>query len=579
MISIVFRLWHKLTSLEKKKIVIILILTIIMVFLETLGVISIMPFLAVLSSPNILNSDPKVEYLYHILNSTSYTDFIIKLGLCSMILILLSAVFKVIYSYGTSRFVSLQRHYLSTRLLKIYLKQDYEFFIGKNSSELTKNILSQVDQLVDSIIQPIMTIISYGLVIFAMIILIFIHNPYMAIAASLLFLIIYVAIYFGVRKFLNRIGQEFQHANSERYKACNEVLGGIKDVKINHADQGYLQHFQQQSRIFARHLAANQTVGNVPLLLVEAMGYCAIIGLAIGLVLNNQNISTILPSLGLFGFAAYRMLPAAQNIYRAVSSMRFSLDSANKVLDDLSLPTRVDQKQDHQHLIFRHRIELKNISYAYPSYPDKHILKNFSLIIPYKKSIGIIGKSGSGKSTLMDILLGLLHPQQGELLIDDIVVNKSNLHLWQNLVGYIPQFIYLADDSVAQNIAFGVPKSEIDMDAVVKAAKAAQIHDFIVCNLNDGYSTLAGERGVMLSGGQRQRIGIARALYKDPQVLFMDEATSALDAETEQAVNEAIQSLSGQKTVVIIAHRESAVARCNNIIKLEDGTGYFINKN
>lgn len=568
MLDIIYRLWKTLTQLEKRKFVIVLILTILMAFLETLGVISIMPFLAVLSSPNIIQNDQKFHYFYEILNANSYTNFIIKLGLISMVLIIFSAVFKVIHSYGTSRFVSLQRHYLSTRLLSIYLKQDYEFFIQKNSSELTKNILSQIDQLIDNIIQPIMIIISYGLVIFAMIMLIFMHNPYMAITAFTLFLMVYVLIYLGVRKFLGRIGQEFHYANSERYKACNEVLGGIKDVKINHADQGYLKHFQEQSRIFARHLAANQTVGNVPLLLVEAMGYCAIIGLAIGLVLNNQNISTILPSLGLFGFAAYRMLPAAQNIYRAISSMRFSLDSANKILDDLYLPTQLDQKQNYPQLSFKDRIELRNVSYAYPSDPNKNILENFSLVIPCKSSIGIIGKSGSGKSTLMDILLGLLEPQQGELLVDGIVINKNNVHSWQNLVGYIPQFIYLADDTVAQNIAFGVPKDNIDMDAVMKAAKAAQIHEFILNNLKDGYDTFVGERGVMLSGGQRQRIGIARALYKDPQVLFMDEATSALDTETEQAVNEAIQGLSGEKTMVIIAHRQTSIKCCNFIIDI-----------
>lgn len=568
MLDIICRLWKTLTQLEKRKFVIVLILTILMAFLETLGVISIMPFLAVLSSPNIIQNDQKFYYFYELLNAQSYTNFIIKLGLASMTLIILSAIFKVIHSYGTSRFVSLQRHYLSTRLLSIYLKQDYEFFIQKNSSELTKNILSQIDQLVDNIIQPIMIIISYGLVIFAMIVLIFMHNPYMAITAFILFLMVYVLIYLGVRKFLGRIGQEFHYANSERYKACNEVLGGIKDVKINHADQGYLKHFQEQSRIFARHLAANQTVGNIPLLLVEAMGYCAIIGLAIGLVLNNQNISTILPSLGLFGFAAYRMLPAAQNIYRAISNMRFSLDSANKILDDLYLPTQLDPKQDHRQLKFKHQIELRNVRYAYPSDPYKNVLENFSLVIPCKSSIGIIGKSGSGKSTLMDILLGLLEPQQGELLVDGIVINKTNVHSWQSLVGYIPQFIYLADDTIAQNIAFGVPRDNIDINAVIKAAKAAQIHEFIVNNLKDSYDTFVGERGVMLSGGQRQRIGIARALYRDPQVLFMDEATSALDTETEQAVNEAIRGLSGEKTMVIIAHRRSAVTKCSIIIKL-----------
>ncbi len=568
MFDIISRLWQTLTKLEQKKFVIVLVLTVLMAFLETLGVISIMPFLAVLSSPDVIEDDQKFHYFYEFLHATSYSNFVIKLGLVSMVLIFISAIFKVVHAYGTSRFVSLQRHYLSTRLLSIYLKQDYEFFIQKNSSELTKNILSQIDQLVDSVIQPIMIIISYGLVILAMVTLIFMHNPYMAMTAFFLFLMIYVLIYFGVRKFLSKIGNEFHRANSERYKACNEVLGGIKDVKINQADQGYLKHFQEQSRIFARHLAANQTIGNIPLLLVEAMGYCTIIGLAIGLVLNNQNISTILPSLGLFGFAAYRMLPAAQNIYRAVSGMRFSLDSANKVLDDLYLPTQLESKVKDSKIIFEHQIELRKVSYAYPTYPDKKVLDQFSLVIPCKSSIGIVGKSGSGKSTLMDILLGLLEPQQGELLVDGVVINKTNAHAWQNLIGYIPQFIYLADDTVAQNIAFGVPKENIDMNAVVKAARAAQIHEFIVHHLKEGYDTFVGERGVMLSGGQRQRIGIARALYKDPQVLFMDEATSALDTETEQAVNEAIQGLSGEKTLVFITHKKIDKRNIDYVVRI-----------
>lgn len=568
MFDIITRLWETLTSLEKRKIIIVLILTVIMAFLETLGVVSILPFLTVLSAPDIINHDSKVKIIYHFLNCSSYKDFIVKLGLISMTLILVSSLFKIVQFYATSRFVSLQRHYLSSRLLSIYLQQEYEFFIQKNSAELTTNILSKIDQLVDNIIQPIMTIISYGLVILAMIALIFLHNPYVALSASLLFLTIYLSIYFGVKRFLTKIGQEFNHANIERYKACSEVLGGIKDVKINHADLGYLQHFQEQSRIFARHLAANQTVGNIPLLLVEAMGYCAIIGLAVSLVLNNQHTSTIIPSLGLFGFAAYRMLPAAQNIYRAISSMRFSLESVNHILDDLYLPVLAESACASKPMIFKHQIELKNVSYAYPSYPDKKVLQQFNLTIPCNSSIGIVGKSGSGKSTLMDILLGLLEPQHGELRVDNIVISKQNVHQWQKLVGYIPQFIYLADASVMQNIAFGVPKADIDMDAVIKAAKAAQIHDFISKQLTNGYQSIIGERGVMLSGGQRQRIGIARALYKDPQVLFMDEATSALDHETEEAVNEAIASLSGKKTMIIIAHRESAVAKCDFIITI-----------
>lgn len=569
MITIIHRLWNTLTVLEKRKLVIVLLLTIAMAFLETLGVISITPFLAVLSSPKIIYSNEKLFYIYQMLDSKSYNNFIIKLGIISMILILVSSIFKIIHTYAISRFVSLQRHYLSTRLLSVYLNQDYEFFIQKNSSELTKNILSQIDQLVDNVLQPIMTIISYGLVILAMIVLIFVHNPYMAIGASLLFLCVYVCVYFGIKQFLTKIGKEFHFANTERYKACNEVLGGIKDVKINRAEEGYLSYFKQQSRTFAKHLAANQTIGNVPLLLIEAMGYCAIIGIAIGLVLNHQNIETILPSLGLFGFAAYRMLPAAQNIYRAISNMRFSLDSANLVLNDLSLEKK-EIIEKYEDISFKHKIELKNITYAYPSSPNKNVINQVNLEIACNTSLAIIGKSGSGKSTLMDILLGLLQPQQGSVIIDGQVLKQENLKQWQSQIGYIPQFIYLVDDTLAQNIAFGIPKDQINMQAIIKATKLAQIHDFIENDCKNGYETIIGERGVMLSGGQRQRIGIARALYKDPKILFMDEATSALDIETEKAVNDAIQSLSGKKTLVIIAHRKSAFENCNTILNLNE---------
>lgn len=563
------QLWEILTPLDKRKFLIVLIFTIIMACIETAGVLSIMPFLVVLASPEIIDTNKTIHYLYTFWSANDYKDFVVKSGLISMGVVLFSAGFKIVNQYALSRFSSLQRHYLATRLLAIYLKQNYEFFIQKNSAELAKNILSEVDQLINSVVQPILQIISYALVLFAMVIIIFIYHPMMALIIAISLGSMYIIIFTLVKKLLNRIGLEFQAANKERYKSCQEVLGGIKDVKINNAGQSYLDQFNKHSRVYARHLATSDTVSQVPLHFVEAVGYCSIIALAMILVIMSNSIETILPVLGLYGFAAYRMLPAAQNIYRAVAKMKFASKAFEKIHSDLQLESHITRPLLRSDKIkFEHTIELRNVSYAYPSYPDKPIIDQFNLIIPKNSSLGIIGRSGSGKSTLMDILLGLLHPQQGQLLIDGIEITAENAWEWQRNVGYVPQFIYLADSTVAENIAFGVEKDKVDMRAVVKAAQAAQIDDFIVNHLKEGYETTIGERGIMLSGGQRQRIGLARALYKEPDVIFMDEATSALDIETEKAVNDAIKNLSGQKTIMIIAHREVSLKNCDHLIEL-----------
>src|SRR5690606_9793810 len=282
-----------------------------------------------------------------------------------------------------------------------------------------------------------------------------------------------------------------------------------------------------------------------------------------------KEVSHILPVLGLYGFAAYRMLPAAQNMYRAISQIKFSEQVLSVLKPEFALEKdelKHIEKDSTQYLKFEHSIRLENISFAYPNRMESPILNNFSLEVKKNSSLGIVGKSGSGKSTLMDIMLGLLFPQQGKVYIDDVELTADNITQWRDLVGYVPQNIYLADKSIAENIAFGVAKIDIDLKRVEFVARQAQIDDFIQSQLPLGYHTIVGERGVMLSGGQRQRIGIARALYKNPQVLFMDEATSALDTETEQTVNEAIQNLNGKMTMVIIAHRESAVEKCDRIL-------------
>jgi len=565
------QLWNILSALDKRKVLYVLILVMAMAFIESAGVISIMPFLAVLSNSDTVDTNNYLKLMYDFIGATTKQEFILYLGFFSLVIVVFSTGFKIITQYMVNRFASLQRHYFSTRLLKIYLQQNYEFFIQRNSTTLVKNILSEVDQLIWTMIMPALTLMSYGVVLLSMVGILLLYDPLMAITTAFVLGIFYLLIYMLVRKKLIQIGQEFTQANKERYQTCQEALAGIKDVMINNAKQGYIDQFEKSSRVFARHIATQDTLGQVPLNIIETVGYGCLIGLAMILVISGKEISHILPVLGLYGFAAYRMLPAAQNIYRSISQIKFSEQVLFILKPEFALENTEHTgslKFDIQKLKFENSIRLENICFAYPNRTEISILNDFSLEIKKNYSLGIIGKSGSGKSTLMDIMLGLLTPQRGKIYIDAVELTQHNINTWRDLVGYVPQFIYLADKSIAENIAFGIPSTQIDFKQVKLVAKQAQIDDFIQHQLPLGYHTLVGERGVMLSGGQRQRIGIARALYKNPQVLFMDEATSALDNETEQDLNEAIQSLNGKMTIVIIAHRESAVARCDWILKL-----------
>jgi ABC-type multidrug transport system fused ATPase/permease subunit len=555
------------TPTEKRRVAWMLLLVVLMAATETLGVLSIMPFLSVLARPGVIHGNPLLQSIYNQLNFPSERGFIVALGLASIIMVITSSIFKTVTLHLLSRFVHLERHSLSARLLSRYLHQPYEFFLSHNSSILAKNVLSEVDQLVFDLIQPLSQLLAQGMVLLAMALLIFWYDPLMAACIVAILGVLYGAIYSAVHKRLARIGWERQAANAQRYQACNEALAGIKDVKVTHSAAAYQNTFNRASRLFSRHMATNETLSQSPLYLVEATGFCMLIVVALALLLRSNDIAHVLPALGLYGFAAYRMLPAAQIMYRGFAKLRVSSVVLQSIHRDLFLPEQQSPVAISP-LTPRKEIKLQGVRYAYPSMPDKPIFDAFDLVVTANTSVGIVGKSGAGKSTLMDLLLGLLRPQEGSLSIDDVEIDIDNVAAWQRGVGYVPQHIFLADASVAENIAFGVAVDAIDAQAVERAARAAQIHEFVVTELEHGYATQVGDRGIRLSGGQRQRIGIARALYRDPPVLLMDEATSALDMQTEVALNQAIRALSGRKTILIIAHKEASLKFCQRIVTL-----------
>jgi ABC-type multidrug transport system fused ATPase/permease subunit len=568
MIGNLKRIWAIFTPAEQRKAMWMLLLVLLMAAVEMLGVISVMPFLSVLSRPSVIEENRLLQMAYEYTGFDKPLDFIIALGLVSITLVVGSSAFKAITQHTLSRFVHLQRHAISVRLLSRYLHQPYEFFLDRNPSILTKNVLSEVDLLIFGLLQPLSQLIAQATIVLAMALLIFAYNPMIAACILVTLATLYGTIYWLVRKRLAHIGRKRQVANAQRYQACTETLNGIKDVKITHAADAYLQKFQQASREYSRHIAANDTLNQSPSHLVEATGYTGLIAIALVLLVRSNDVAQVLPALGLYGFAAYRMLPSAQAMYRGFAQLRSTSSALEHIHHDLMLPEEPRNAAPEKPMLLEREIHLHGISYAYPSMPDKPVLQDFDLVIPANSSIGIIGRSGSGKSTLMDILLGLLRPQSGTVSVDSTTIDSSNVAAWQKAIGYVPQHIYLADSSVAENIAFGLSGDLIDMQAVERAARAAQIHDFIVNELSHGYDTKVGDRGIRLSGGQRQRIGIARALYRDPPVLLFDEATSALDAKTETALQEDIRALSGNKTIIVITHKEQSLRDCRQIVRL-----------
>lgn len=568
MIATIHKVWTLFTTSERRRAIFMLALIVLMAFAETAGVLSIIPFLSVLGRPEVISNTPWLRSALEVSGAPDARVFTVVLGLASIVIVIGASLFKTLTQHAINRFIHFLRHSISTRLLAAYLHQPYAFFLTRNTAELNRNILSEADQLLSNLIQPLAQLVAQGMVVLAMVVLIIAYDPAMAAAIISVVGSLYGAIYWLVRKRLSWIGTERMAANRERYQAATEVLGGIKDVKVTQSVPAYTERFSRASREYSRHMAASETLSQTPLYLVEATGYTGLIVIALFLLMRSNDIAHVLPALGLYGFAAYRMLPAAQIMYRGFAKLRFSSSALEVLYRDLSLrkeahPSRGNTLAPHK------EIRLDRIRFAYPGAPDRPIFDNFNLVIPANTTVGIVGKSGAGKSTLMDLLLGLLHPQAGTLQIDGTVIDASNVADWQRSIGYVPQHIFLADATVAENIAFGVPKDRIDMSAVKHAAQTAQIHDVIESELPDGYQTPIGERGIRLSGGQRQRIGIARALYNNNKLLILDEATSALDQDTEHLVLQGISCLEPNRTIIVVAHGERALMNCAKKICLD----------
>ena len=565
-----------LTPPERKRAGVLMGMILVMAFLDMLGVASIMPFMAVLANPEIVQTNAVLNAVYQAASQHLGIDttehFLFALGMLVFVLLVVSLAFKALTTYVQLRFTLMREYSIGKRLVEGYLHQPYSWFLNRHSADLGKTILSEVSTVIHGGIMPMITLIAQSAVAIALLILLILIDLKLALIVGLTLATAYALIFIVTRGLLSRIGTERVTANQARFTAVSEAFGASKEVKVGGLEQAYIQRFSGPAQTFAGHQAIALVISQLPRFALEAIAFGGMLLVVLYLMAQSGSFASALPIIALYAFAGYRLMPALQQIYGAVTQLRF----AGPALDALHQELNSLQVVDAQHgpispLPLNKAITLNKVSYRYPN-ASQPALKGIELNIPAYSTVGFVGATGSGKTTTVDVILGLLEPQGGVLKIDGQPITASNRRQWQRAIGYVPQHIYLADESVAANIAFGVNASDIDQLAIERAAKIANLHEFVVNELPHGYATTVGERGVRLSGGQRQRIGIARSLYHNPYVLIMDEATSALDNLTEQAVMEAVNNLGHNITIILIAHRLSTVRQCDQIYLLERGS-------
>jgi ATP-binding cassette, subfamily B, bacterial PglK len=565
------KLFDLLNSHERKRAILLLCMILVMALLDVIGVASIMPFMAVLVNPQLVETNPILASVYNVLGFTDQQSFLFFLGMVVLVSLVVSLSFKALTTYAQLRFTMMREYSIGRRLLVAYLQQPYVMFLTRHSADLGKTVLSEVSAVIHGSMLPMMTLIAQGAVTIALLMLLLILDSKLALIVGLVLGGAYGLIFKVTSNFLSRIGSERVVANKSRFTAANEAFSAAKEIKVGGLEQTYINRFSVPAEIYGKHQVSAQVIGLLPRFALEAVAFGGILLVVLHLMTDGGGFATALPVITLYVFAGYRLMPALQMIYGAVSSLRYTEPALNALHADLvNLDPTETVNKNIEPMNLAQSITLNDIYFSYPN-TMQSALQNLNLDIKVRSTIGLVGSTGSGKTTIVDLILGLLEPQQGSLSVDGNAINSNNRRQWQKSIGYVPQQIYLADDTVSANIAFGIESNEIDHEAVERAARIANLHDFVVTDLHQGYATMVGERGVRLSGGQRQRIGIARALYHKPQVLILDEATSALDNLTEQAVMEAVNNLGHEITIILIAHRLSTVRKCDQIYLLGKG--------
>lgn len=567
------KILYLLSPQERKNAALLLVMILIMAFLDMIGVASIVPFIVVLTNPDIIETNIILKKMYQtskMFGVENNQEFLFALGILVFFLLIFSLSFKALTTYFQTRFVMMREFTIGKRFVREYLQQPYDWFINRNSADLGKNILSEVSLVVGGSIAGFMKLIANSAVSIALILLLIVTDLKLAIITGLSLGVSYGIIYKFTYSFLDKIGEQRVVSNQLRFTAISEAFGAAKEVKVGGLEKIYIDRFSSPAEKFAKDMTSQQVIVLIPRFALEAIAFGGIMLLILYLLRQTGSFNSSLPIISLYVFAGYRLLPALQQVYASFSSLTFSGPALDKIYNELKNLKPFELKQDESILSLKKEISLKNIYYNYPN-SSKSVLRDVNITIPAKTTIGLIGSTGAGKTTTVDIILGLLEIQKGTLEIDGKVISKHNIRSWQRSIGYVPQQIYLSDDTVEANIAFGVKPNDICKETIDKVSKIANLHNFVTNELPKQYQTTIGERGVRLSGGQRQRIGIARALYHNPDVLILDEATNALDNQTEKAVMDAVNKLSNNITIILIAHRLNTVKNCDIIYRIDKG--------
>ena len=571
--SILERLSYLLNARDKRNAAILFALTWVGALLEVVGVGAIPAFVGVISMPDKLLEFGPVRAAYDALGLTSVDQMVVWAALALIVIFVLKNVYLGFLAYITARYNSNRRVSISNRLFKAYLRSPYTFHLQRNTAVLLRNTNSESGSVISGVLSPVLSLAQEAITLLMIFVLLVVVEPVVTLVVFGVMGTITVLFYRATRAKISDYAAEAQHHRRLSVQAVQQGLGGFKDARILGREGFFLESYRESTWFQAEADRFKAVISALPRLFLETIAVVAILGVSALLVAQDRPVEAIIPTLTLLGVAVVRLMPSFQKISANINALKWGEKALDAVhgdlveLDEMEAEVRA-RRQSGAPLPFEDGIRFDGVSYRYPE-QEGEALQDVTLEIPKGAAVGFVGPSGAGKTTVVDVLLGLLDPTEGRVLVDGQDV-QGRMARWQRKIGYIPQSIYLTDDTVRANVAFGMDDDEIDDAQVWAALDAAQLREMVE-GLPEGIDTKVGERGVRMSGGQRQRVGIARALYHNPEVLVMDEATSALDNQTERQFVEALESLQGSHTLVVIAHRLSTVRNCDQLFMLDRG--------
>ncbi len=568
---------HKLRRLfprsDKVRIILLFVMMMIAAFLEVLGIGMIPAFVSIVANPQRVMEHALWAPWLERLGIEGSRELLMYGSVILIFVFVIKNIYIIGYRYLEARFIYNRRYMFSHRLMTAYMQAPYTFFLQRNSAELLRNTTGEVNILINSVLGPLLKVSKEATMTLFVVVFLFFMEPLITLFVIVVMGGVSGMFMFVTQRRVKQYGIEAQRYRKDMLKAARQGFGGIKDARVLNREPYLVEVFRRMAHRSSRLQMRKKVISEVPRPLVETIAVTGIMAIALIMHLQGRPVADIVPVATLFGVATIRLMPAIEIITRMFTELRYNLAAVNPVYDDLTeLKTsqkdfQVDRRKKDK-IVLNDRIAIRDLHYHYPN-SEAQALNGISMEILHGQAIAFVGHSGAGKTTIADVLLGLLEPQRGEILVDGKNILDS-ISAWQRNIGYIPQFIYLSDDTMRRNIAFGLPDDQIDEEGIRRAVEQAQLTEFVE-QLPQGLDTVIGERGARLSGGQRQRIGIARALYHDPQVLVMDEATSALDNITEQHIITAIETLRGKRTIIMIAHRITTVMNCDTLYFMEDG--------